>query len=175
MEYAQLSETGTEAIQITTHGNVEWDGNNFCSAEALIKDGKAGQFRVVPLTETPQPTFDSATQKVVRDGCVKVGNDWCYNWRVDDLSTSEKLAIAKQARYALVDALTVITTAGNTFNGDEASQNRMSRAITAMNAEDQTLWVLANNTPILATQAELREALRKSGEAMTAIWVAPYQ
>lgn len=96
MEYAQVNQAGTEAIQVTTHGNVEWDVNNYCSAEALVKDGKATQFRVVSLIETDQPNFDLITQTCVRDGCEKVGNDWKYKWRIDDL-TSEQIAAKYQA------------------------------------------------------------------------------
>lgn len=95
MEYAQLNQAGTEAIQITTHSPVEWDANNFCSAEALVKDGKAEQFSVVPLTETAMPTFNPATQKCYRDGCEKVGDDWQYKWTTVDLTDEEKLAYQK--------------------------------------------------------------------------------
>lgn len=89
MEYAQLNEALTEAIQITTHGNVEWDANNFCSAKALTRDGKADQFRVVPLTVTAPPTFDDATHRVFRDGCELVGDQWQYKWTVVALTAGE--------------------------------------------------------------------------------------
>ena len=82
MEYAQLNEAGTDALQVTTHGDVEWDANNFCSAEALTKDGKAEQFRVVPLTVTEQPAFDAITQRCFR-------NDSCsdFSRRATDFAT----------------------------------------------------------------------------------------
>ncbi|EGB99532.1 MULTISPECIES: hypothetical protein [Pseudomonas] len=70
-----------------------------------------------------------------------------------------------------VAAITVTTTAGNTFNGDEASQNRMARSIVALSDTDTITWVLANNSTIQATKAELQEALKLSGEAQTALWV----
>lgn len=89
MEYAQLNEALTEAIQITTHGNVEWDANNLCSAQALIRDGKADQFRVVPLLATEQPSFDPITQTVIRDGCEEVEGQWQYKWRIDDLEPEQ--------------------------------------------------------------------------------------
>jgi len=96
MEYAQLNQAGTEAIQVTTHGNVEWDANNYCSAEALVKDGKAAQFRVVPLAETEQPTFNAITQTVIRDGCELVEGQWQYKWRIDDL-TPEQIEAKRKA------------------------------------------------------------------------------
>lgn len=82
----------------------------------------------------------------------------------------------KAARQAAVNAILVTTAAGNTFNGDETSQDRMARAIIALNARVQTpvptvTWVLANNTTITATAAELTEALAKAGAAQAAVWV----
>ena len=114
MEYAQLNPTGTEAIQVNTHGNVAWDENNFCSAEALTKDGKAEQFRVVPLTVTEAPSISPMTQTVIRDGCELVNGAWQYKWRIDAL-TSEQIEAARvalipqevtmrQARLALLGA-----------------------------------------------------------------------
>lgn len=96
MEYAQLNEALTEAIQITTHGNVEWDANHYCSAAALIRDGKADQFRVVQLTVTEAPTIDPMTQAVMRDGCEQVEGEWRYKWRVDAL-TAEQIAAKIEA------------------------------------------------------------------------------
>lgn len=74
-------------------------------------------------------------------------------------------------RAIAVAAITVTTTAGNTFNGDEASQNRMARSIVALSDTDTITWVLADNSTIQATKAELQEALKLSGEAQTALWV----
>lgn len=89
MEYAQLNEARTEAIQVTTHGNVAWDANNFCSAEALTRDGKADQFRVVPLTVTEPPSYNPLIRSVIRDGCELVDGAWQYKWRVDALSAEQ--------------------------------------------------------------------------------------
>ena len=84
MEYAQLNEAGTEAIQIITHGNVEWDSTHFCPANALTQD-EAAVFRVVPLTVTTMPAYDAITHRCFRDGCEKVGDDWQYKWMVEAL------------------------------------------------------------------------------------------
>lgn len=43
-----------------------------------------------------------------------------------------------------------------------------------MNETDTMSWVLADNSIVAVTQAELKEALRLSGEAMAALWVKPY-
>lgn len=106
-QYAQLNESLTEAIQVTTHGNVEWDANNYCSAAALVKDGRADQFRVVPLTATEAPSIDPLTQTVIRDGCEQVNGEWRYKWRVDALTAEQitaKLAALKASKVTAIKA-----------------------------------------------------------------------
>jgi hypothetical protein len=80
---------------------------------------------------------------------------------------------AKESREAAVAGIVVTTAAGNAFDGDEVSQGRMARAIIALQATGTPTvpWVLANNTAILATAAELTEALALAGAAQAAIWV----
>jgi len=79
----------------------------------------------------------------------------------------------KAQRTAAVEAITVTTAAGNTFDGDEVSQGRMARAIIALGTTPggTVNWVLADNTVIEATAAELTEALALAGAAQAAIWV----
>ena len=77
----------------------------------------------------------------------------------------------KADRSAAVEAIKVVTQAGNTFDGDEVSQGRMARAVASMEDVDIVLWVLADNSVIKATKAELKEALRLAGSAQAAIWV----
>ena len=91
MQYAQLNEAGTECVQVS-NGNIQWDANNFCSAEALIKDGKGEQFRVVSLTIIDQPAFDPKTDKCFRDGNEFVGGKWCYKWTIVALTEEEIIA-----------------------------------------------------------------------------------
>ena len=79
----------------------------------------------------------------------------------------------KAERSAAVEAIKVTTLAGNTFDGDEVSQGRMVRAISSMEDADSVVWVLADNSVIQATKAELKEALRLAGSAQAAIWVLP--
>lgn len=79
-------------------------------------------------------------------------------------------------RDAAVAAIKVTTTAGNTFDGDEPSQDRMTRAVVAMSAApagSTVNWVLADNSVIDATQEELTEALLLAGTAQAALWVIP--
>lgn len=61
------------------------------------------------------------------------------------------------------------------FDGDETSQNRMTRAITALVAANvpSTMWTLADNTSVEVTVEQLQKALVAAGLAQTAIWAAP--
>lgn len=90
------------------------------------------------------------------------------------LTPEQQREKAKAARETAVAAIKVTTAAGNTFDGDETSQTRMARAIIALNVappETTVNWVLADNSVINATSAELTEALYLAGEAQAAIWV----
>ena len=83
---------------------------------------------------------------------------------------AQALAEWKADRQAQVDAIIVTTDVGD-WDGDEASQSRMGRAILSMNDTDTTIWALADNTPVKVTKANLTEALKLSGEEQTSIWV----
>lgn len=79
----------------------------------------------------------------------------------------------KIKRAEAVANIKVTTAAGNTFDGDEESQGRMTRAIIALSTglAPSVTWVLADNSTIEATSAELTEALVLAGMAQAAIWV----
>lgn len=82
----------------------------------------------------------------------------------------------KLDRAEAVGRVKVTTTAGNTFDGDEVSQGRMARAILALEAagDGSTVrWVLADNSVLEATAAELREALALAGAEQARLWVKP--
>lgn len=81
--------------------------------------------------------------------------------------------VAKAARTLAVDAIQVTTAAGHTFDGDEISQNRMARAILALQATASIsmAWVLADNSVIQVTAAELTEALALAGARQSNLWV----
>lgn len=94
----------------------------------------------------------------------------------DPLSPAEVLAAAKAARQVAVDNIKVTTQAGHTFDGDEVSQGRMSRAIIALDAAGQTstTWVLSNNVPTTVTRSDLVEALVLAGQEQTRLWMQPW-
>lgn len=88
---------------------------------------------------------------------------------------TQRVQTAKALRQAEVDAIVITTISGKAFDGDEQSQDRMSRAINALNPLETTLWVLSDNTPAMISREELQEALRLAGAAQTSIWVKPYE
>lgn len=169
--YAKITESG--ATPLTVGVAVEWDSANYCTPEALVKDGKAEQFGVVDLHPSPLPTHDPKTHAVVADGCELVNGLWHEKWVIVPLPADVARQNAKLARQAAVDNIKVTTAAGHTFDGDEMSQTRMARAVLVLSTGvAQTVsWVLADNTVIQADAAELSEALALAGAAQAALWV----
>lgn len=102
-------------------------------------------------------------------GCVEITDEEAEALR----PVPDSRELAKAARAAAVAAITVTTTAGNTFDGDETSQGRMVRAIVALQATGapSVNWVLADNSVIQASAAELSEALALAGAAQASVWV----
>lgn len=81
-------------------------------------------------------------------------------------------AEAKIMRAAAVAAITVTTTSGKVFDGDETSQTRMARAIIGLQAAGvpTITWTLTNNSIVDVTVAELTEAMVLAGQAQSAVW-----
>lgn len=135
----------------------------------------------------PQPSHDPITESVREATPVLTDKGhWEQQWEVISLDADTIAAnqaakeaadreAAKQARAAAVEAITVTTQAGNTFDGDETAQTRMARAVLVLStgAAESVPWVLADNTVIQATAAELTEALALAGAAQAALWVLP--
>lgn len=98
------------------------------------------------------------------------------DWETEEQArqASEALSRAKAERARAVDALTVEVD-GMIFDADEKAQERMSRAVNmADSLDEETEWVLADNTVAVVTAAQLRRACRTAGKAQTALWVKPY-
>lgn len=92
-------------------------------------------------------------------------------WPQEDVDRDKREKF-KQDRAEKVAAIKVDVD-GLIFDGDETSQARMARAVVTMTDADVSPWVLADNTTILATKAQLSVALRKAGEEQTRLWVMP--
>ena len=67
----------------------------------------------------------------------------------------------------------VTTSSGKTFDGDETSQTRMTRAILGLQATGTPTitWVLADNSVVQVSATELTEALSLAGAAQANVWV----
>lgn len=98
---------------------------------------------------------------------------------IEQTPTAEQILATKKAeRQAIVDAITVTTSTGKTFDGNEDAIRRMTSAIMAagiLGVTSTDNWVLANNTPTTVTLDELKEALALSMQAMGAVWATPYK
>lgn len=153
------------------------------SLPAVLSDAVLASVNIFPVQATA-PGHDPVTHAATQTAPVKVGNNWVQQWSITELpadlvaanevaATAYARAQAKLAREAAVAAIRVTTQAGHTFDGDETSQGRMVRAIVALNAtaSQYVTWVLADNSTIQATAAELTEALALAGAAQAAIWV----
>lgn len=134
------------------------------------------------LTQADMPEYDPAF--TIEQGPVDlIDGHYVQTWvqaaRSPEEIAAEELAQAKAERADAVSRITV-TVDGMVFDGDETSQERMSRTITAAVAtgEDMsatTTWVLADNTIAQPSIQQLAQALRAAGEKQTALWTIPYQ
>lgn len=147
------------------------------TGETIYEDTKQQVgFKVVNIPETwveLEPTDPRAKPSkthfldVIDDELVLVQIPEKTEDQIAQIEWSEK----KIERAAAVQAIKVTTSSGKIFDGDEIAQERMTRAITASTSEEEkTMWKLADNTLVTINVAELREALRLSGEAQTTIW-----
>lgn len=92
---------------------------------------------------------------------------------------NETMLKAKTERSDAVSCI-IVEVDGMTFDGDETSQDRMTRAITMFTSsglpEDTTTsWVLADNTVAQVTIGQLTQALLLAGKKQTELWTKPYE
>lgn len=89
---------------------------------------------------------------------------------------AKKLAEAKAERAKSVAAIKVEVD-GMIFDGDEESQQRLTRAIQVaeITGLESTQWVLADNTVATVTVAQAKQALAKAMLAQGELWTKPYE
>ncbi len=100
----------------------------------------------------------------------------------DEEIKAQVLSMAKYERTEAVKNITVEVD-GLIFDGDEDSQTRMSRTITASQAlglpEDATIsWAMADTNPNKVEQVtvkQLAQALYLAGLKQSELWIKPYQ
>lgn len=162
-----------------SHADIQQALKNVSLPE-ILADENLAELGFVAVAQQPLPDFDPMTHKPV-SRVEKNGETWTQAWNLFELSEDEQqVAFARHVdkikfdRAEQVASIVVTTKAGLVFDGDETSQTRMARAITAMEDADVIPWVLHDNSVAMLSKAELTEALRLSGAQMAAIWVAPY-
>ncbi|GEM_PF-2547475 len=142
---------------------------------------------------TTQPPLTARLEKAVPGQPELVDGTWMQTWAIEPLTADEVLQVKeaervnaahkdraarqhrKDNRAAAVAAIKVTTAAGNTFQGDETSQARMARKITALEAfgpGSTANWVLADNTVATVTAQELQEALALASAEQDRLWLA---
>jgi len=85
--------------------------------------------------------------------------------------TKEELLKAwKEQRQKKVDNIEVEYN-GVVYQGDELSQTRIARAITAMGDNDSIDWVAKDNSVHKLTKDDLKAILLKAGQIQSKIWV----
>ena len=88
---------------------------------------------------------------------------------------AERLARAKAERAEAVEALTVDVD-GLVFDANEKAQERMARAVLmAESPDEQTEWVLHDDSVALVSAEQLRRACRAAGREQGSLWVRPYK
>lgn len=155
LTYTQVIPTTEQQVRIELLNNLEVENKNTYESECVL----FVEHGVILPESHSQFLLD------IQQDYAAATTEYVTNLRIQE---------AKALRQAEVDAIVVTTTSGKAFDGDEQSQDRMSRAINALTPEETTTWVLSDNTPTLVSREELQEALRLAGAAQTDIWVRPY-
>lgn len=158
--------------------------NAEASLPAVLTADVLAVFNCAPVLPTPAPE-PGRYQVCSRDG---VGQDSSGNyvekWKLTEITDAGQKARIdqelnrierdrkKSQRQQQVERI-VVAVGAKQFDGDEDSQNRMARAIVAMQAANvpQTRWILADNTVVQVTVAELQQALVAAGQAQTDLWL----
>jgi hypothetical protein len=81
---------------------------------------------------------------------------------------------AKAQRAEKVNSI-IVEVDGMVFDGDEKAQERMARAVIMANSlDEETVWVLHDNTVATVTAGQLKRACREAGKKQTEFWTVPY-
>lgn len=88
----------------------------------------------------------------------------------DSAAAQERRLMDKMRKQTLVDAI-VVQIGDLLFQGDELSQGRMLRRAETMAADETVAWVLADNSVVLVTAAQLQAAARAAVDEMSRIWI----
>lgn len=122
------------------------------------------------IHSTPQPTYDRLTEKLVELAPVDYHQVWEVQALEAQVSLDNRMRVWKEQRTELVDNIEVTY---NTviYQGDEISQARMSRTITALpNDTAQIFWTAKDNTVHALTRVDLSAMLLDAGTQQAMLW-----
>jgi hypothetical protein len=117
---------------------------------------------------------DGSQDAFIPEGLVDITKAEADAIRFPAPTAEELAAVAKVAKLAALDSITVTTSSGKVFDGNETARLNLLSAITASAIVGQTSanWKLADNTVQTVTLDELKEALtlaiQRVGEIVTA-------
>ena len=153
------------ACDLTSITRRVWDGSYVVTRNGLPYH--------VPADVEEYKDFFAQLDEYAKAHLEVVTEEHPYVPTAEELAAAE-LAKAKAERAAAVAAITVEVD-GMVFDGDEAAQERMSRAVVLADSMDETTeWVLHDNTVAIVTADQLRRACKLAGKAQTALWTVPY-
>ena len=166
----------------------KWDGAKWVNEKIPTEPAEA----IGPVVSHTSMTKHDILMRQVLENITKDSTEYVLK-RGDDLSywvekipdptpeeiAQKKLEEAKSERASAVSQI-LVEVDGMVFQGDETSQERLSRTITAATAtgasmEDKTTWVLADNTVAQVSIEQLARVLRLAGEQQTELWTKPYE
>ena len=91
------------------------------------------------------------------------------------LEEQQRLLTEAKTKRAEEVASIIVEIDGMVFDGDEKAQERMARAVTmADSLDEETEWVLHDNTVAIVTAGQLKRACREAGKKQTELWIVPY-
>ena len=93
-------------------------------------------------------------------------NEIIKSERTDNLYLNQ---VKKQNRKNIVNNIEVIYN-GVVYQGDEKSQDRMSRAIVGMDDDDTIEWTAKDNSKVVLLRSDLKQILRLAGIEQTKVW-----
>lgn len=157
---------------------VQFDKNGvpscICAATATLPD-----YVEVPPLFINLPEEDLLSRLLNTEGTISLRDPrptihhiWVNGEWVKDVAAADAAARQeyKSQRAVAVSSIKVTTSTGKTFDGDEASQERMARAVLFGLEGETILWTMADNIKKEVTKAELIEAGRLAGLAQSEIW-----
>lgn len=109
-------------------------------------------------------------QKLIENG-IEVEPAYSEEERLEYFK-NKKIQELKKERGNQVKQIVVTLDSGEVLDGNEEAQTRMTRAVSALPDDTTTIdWIDHNNETIQLTKPKLLEALRKTGEEETQIYV----